>query len=183
MMTAPDHAGCSAKPLRPLAQLLDLADHQPGPRQIAPVDAADGAIVGQDIRFPFQQHVAAFDILQIGAEKLQAMGGMAHQIALDQNIGDDPGAVVRHAGPGEQVEGEFPQIVGPPARALFIAVSGHGSHMRIHRAARRRQFALQHATACGLGDIEGPVIRPAIGDIGRGQPLAGADTVDRLAER
>jgi hypothetical protein len=61
---------------------------------------------------PFASHGVLLKLLEVGSEKLQAVGGVTQQVAFDQNVGDRNGHLLGHLLFGQQIDGELTKIFG-----------------------------------------------------------------------
>ena len=106
-MVAPaDHHGALAVGQRHVRGRVDGAAHEPRAGEPAALPQRGGGAGIDDFGLARAGHAAGLDLAQVGGEELEAMGGVAHEVALDQDLGDGRRLVVVQARLGQQGGGE-----------------------------------------------------------------------------
>ena len=125
VMAAADGDGAEPVAPRPLDREIDGAHREPDARQRAAVPGHGRAAVGDDLGSPAAFMRPSAISLQIAAGKLQAVGGVAHQVGFDQQLRDERGLVAVAADGREETAGESKEIGGAVARHRRTVVHAH----------------------------------------------------------
>ena len=121
-MAAPDDDGAGAVNLRTGDGQIERTHDEPRAGQTLTVPRHGSGPIGDDAWLAGFRHPAVFECGKVGREQGEAVCGVAEEIALHENFGDDGGFVGVEASAGEERGGVGDEGGGRVAR-------GHGANV------------------------------------------------------